>query len=447
MKKILYSLTLSLLVFGTGCEDTLLDLENPDQLGTDQYIIDDQTAEQAVVGIYSAFQSTNIGGAVPIQVTGLYADELSHTGSFPTYTEFFLNNVTATGNTNNTNIWESIYAAIFRANSVIYALENLTEGEVSSDVSAASIAEAKALRAYFYFYLVRAYGGVPIPDTLVTQVGSAAGNVARASESEVYAYIQADIDAALGKLVDNGVYRFSNDALRVLKAKVHMELGEYTEAQDALEPLIGNYALLDNYEDLFVSGDNSEAIFRLNYSADDSNALAFYFYPSADGGRRETAPTLSLASSFEDDDTRISMIENPTDASSIILTKYSDVSTGTDQPYIYRYADVLLMYAELLARDDDASASDYINEVRSRANLDDVVLTSANVVDVIAQERLWELYGEGHRWFDVKRLGLAQEVIESKGLTYNANRLVWPIPQDEIDANESMTQADQNPGY
>lgn len=447
MKKILYSLTLSLLVFGTGCEDTLLDLENPDQLGTDQFIIDDQTAEQAVMGIYSAFQDTNIGGAVPIQVTGLYADELSHTGSFPTYTEYFVNNVTATGNTNNTNIWESIYAAIFRANSVIYALENLTEGEVSNSVSTAAIAEAKALRAYFYFYLVRAYGGVPVPDTLVTQVGSAAGNVARSTESEVYAYIQADIDAALGNLNDNGVYRFSNDALRVLKAKVHMELGEYPEAQDALEPLIGSYALLGNYEDLFVPGDNTEAIFRLNYSTDDSNALAFYFFPSGDGGRRETAPTMSLASSFDDDDTRISMIANPTDASLITLTKYSDVATGTDQPYIYRYADVLLMYAELLARDGDASASDYINEVRSRANLDDVVLTSTNVVDIIAQERLWELYGEGHRWFDVKRLGLAQEVIESKGLTYNANRLVWPLPQDEINANESITQADQNPGY
>ena len=376
MKKIIYSLTLSLLVFGTSCEDSLLDLSNPSQLGPDQFITDDATAGQAVVGIYSAFQNTNVGGAVPIQLLGLYADEFTHTGSYPTYNEFFVNNVTATGNVNNTNIWGSYYAAIFRANSVIASLEALTGGEVSDSVKTAAIAEAKALRAYFYFFLVRAYGGVPLPQELVTQGGSAAGNVARSSESEVYAYIKSDITAALGKLNDNGVYRFSNDALRVLKAKVHMTLGEYSEAQDALEPLIGNYALVDNYADLFVPGTNSEAIFKLNYSTDDSNALAFYFYPSADGGRRESAPTLDLAASFEAGDERVGLIQNPTDVTSIILTKYSDVATGTDQPNIYRYADVLLMYAELLARDNDPTASDYINEVRERANAGDVVLTS-----------------------------------------------------------------------
>ncbi|WP_285651985.1 RagB/SusD family nutrient uptake outer membrane protein [Allomuricauda sp. NBRC 101325] len=447
MKKIIYSLTLSLLVFATGCEDSLLDLSNPGQLGTADFIVDDTTADQAVVGIYSAFQNTNIGGAVPIQVSGLYADELTHTGSFPTYTEYNVNNISATGNTNNTNIWGSFYAGIFRANSVISALDALVEGEVSDAVKSASIAEARALRAYFYFFLVQAYGGVPIPEGLVTQEGSAAGNVARSSESAVYAYIQADIDAALGNLADNGLYRFSNDAARVLKAKVHMAMGEYAAAQTALEPLIGSYTLVDDYADLFVPGANTEAIFKLNYSTDDSNALAFYFYPSAEGGRRETAPSASLVESFEAGDARLGLIRDPEDETARILTKYSDVSTGTDQPNIYRYADVLLMYAELLARSNDPTASTYINEVRSRANVGDVALTSGNFVDLIGQERLLELYGEGQRWFDVKRLGLAQEVIESKGISYNDNRLLWPIPQTEINANESITQADQNPGY
>lgn len=447
MKKILYSLTLSLLMFSTGCEDTLLDLSNPSQLGPDQFITDDATASQAVIGIYSAFQNTNVGGAVPIQVLSLYADELVHTGSFPTYNEYFVNNVTATGNVNNSNIWGSYYAAIFRANSVIAALEADTEGNVSSSVRTAAMAEAKALRAYFYFFLVQSYGGVPIPQEIVTEGGSAAGNVARSSEAEVYAYIQADINDAMGNLNNNGVFRFSNDALRVLKAKVHMALGEYGPAEDALAPIIGNYALVDDYTDLFVPGTNSEAIFKLNYSTDDANSLAFYFYPSAEGGRRETAPTSTLVDSFEPGDARLDLIRDPADESAIILTKYSDVATGTDQPNIYRYADVLLMYAEVLARGNDASASDYINEVRERAGLGDVVLTSANVVDLIAQERLVELYGEGQRWFDVKRLGIAQEVIEGKGLNFNANRLVLPLPQSEIDANDEITQADQNTGY
>ncbi|MCR9229031.1 MAG: RagB/SusD family nutrient uptake outer membrane protein [Flavobacteriaceae bacterium] len=447
MKKIVYSITMCLLVFSTGCEDTLLDLNNPAQLDTESFIVDDTSAQQAVVGIYSAFQDTNVGGAVPIQLLGLYADEFSHTGSFPTYNEYFVNNVTATGNVNNSNIWSSYYAAIFRANSVITSLNALTGGEVTESVKTASLAEAKALRAYFYFFLVQAYGGVPIPEGLVTQEGSAAGNVVRSSESEVYAYIQADINDALNNLNDNGVYRFSNDALRVLKAKVHMALAEYGEAEDALEPLIGNYSLVDDYADLYEAGSNSEAIFKLNYSTDDSNSLAFYFYPSAEGGRREVAPTGTLVDGFEAGDERLGLIRDPLDQSAVILTKYSDVATGTDQPNIYRYADVLLMYAELLARNDDPSASNYINEVRDRAGVGDVVLTSSNYVELIGQERFLELYGEGNRWFDVKRLGLAQDVIESKGLNFNANRLLFPIPQSEINANDLITQDDQNPGY
>src|SRR5690606_24137011 len=159
-------------------------------------------------------------------------------------------------------------------------------------------------------------------------------------------------------------------------AKVHMTLGEYPEAQEALEPLIGEYTLVDDYAALFLPGNNSEAIFKLNYSTDDSNALAFYFYPSAQGGRREVAPSVDFAASFEADDERIDLIMNPTDPSTIQLTKYSDVATGTDQPNVYRYADVLLMYAELLARDNDPMASDYINMVRFRANVGDVALNS-----------------------------------------------------------------------
>ena len=447
MKKIVYTLVMSMLVFSTSCEDTLLDLNNPAQLDTESFIVDDTSAQQAVVGIYRAFQDTNVGGAVPIQVLGLYADEFSHTGSFPTYNEYFVNNVTATGNVNNSNIWSSYYAAIFRANSVISSLNSLTGGEVTESVKASSLAEAKALRAYFYFFLVQAYGGVPIPEGLVTQEGSAAGNVPRSSESEVYAYIQKDIEDSLGNLNNNGVYRFSNDALRVLKAKVHMALGEYADAESALEPLIGGYALVDDYSGLFASGTNSEAILKLNYSTDDSNALAFYFYPSAEGGRRESAPTSILVNSFEAGDERLGLVRDPFTAGSVILTKYSDTATGTDQPYIYRYADVLLMYAELLARNNDPNASDYINEVRDRAGVADVVLTSSNYVELIGKERFLELYGEGHRWFDVKRLGLAQDVIESKGLNFNANRLLFPIPQSEINANDLITQDDQNPGY
>jgi hypothetical protein len=89
--------------------------------------------------------------------------------------------------------------------------------------------------------------------------------------------------------------------------------------------------------------------------------------------------------------------------------------------------------------------------VRNRAGLDDVTLTSDNWEDIILKERRLELYAEGERWLDVKRFGVAEEVISSKPSVTFANvrnkYLLWPIPQNEIDANEQISPADQNPGY
>ena len=234
-----------------------------------------------------------------------------------------------------------------------------------------------------------------------------------------------------------------------MKAKVLLYQGKYPQAESTLQPLIGKYSLAPNYEDLYVvGGDTPESIFRIDYSPSDSNSLAFFFYPSPNG-RREVAPSAAFLAAFDAADERINMIENNTDFSTAYLNKYSDNANGADIPYIYRYADVLLMYAEVLARRDAPEASDYINEVRARAGagLAPVTLNSGNVVTLIANERRFEFYGEGDRWDDVKRLGLAQQVIESKGITYNANRVLWPIPQSEIDANNELSQADQNPGY
>ena len=131
------------------------------------------------------------------------------------------------------------------------------------------------------------------------------------------------------------------------------------------------------------------------------------------------------------------------------IARQGDLNTGDQNltnPNNYRairFADVLLMAAEALNRGsiDDTRALIYLNRVRTRAQLDDVTNTGANLTNDIAHERRVELVGEGHRFFDLVRTGKGSEI---DGFNSNKNE-VFPIPIEEIQfANGNWSQ---NPGY
>lgn len=137
------------------------------------------------------------------------------------------------------------------------------------------------------------------------------------------------------------------------------------------------------------------------------------------------------------------------------INKWRNFQEGSDQNYIiYRLADVLLLKAEALNELGDlAGAAALVNQIRARVNLP--AITASNQAEMrlaIEKERRLELAFEGHRWYDLKRTGRAIEVINNVkgendiplGYQLNENRLLWPIPQAELDKNTKLTQ---NPGY
>jgi hypothetical protein len=137
------------------------------------------------------------------------------------------------------------------------------------------------------------------------------------------------------------------------------------------------------------------------------------------------------------------------------VNKYRALDQPSPQNYIfYRLADVLLLKAEALnEKGDVAGAAELVNQIRSRSDLGNTPAnTQAAMRLAIEKERRLELAFEGHRWFDLKRTGRAIEVINSVtnfgniSMSYNLteNRLIWPIPQSELDKNTKLTQ---NPGY
>ncbi len=444
MKKIYIILT-SVLLFAS-CDDEL-DISNPVSGDADNYVVDESSAQLALEGVYDAIQNAN-DYAYPYMLTGVYSDEFSHTGSYTTFDEFALNQISVSNGALDTP-WYEYYTVILRANLVINGLEDLSDDAIDADVKASMMSEAKGIRAMMYFDLVRLFGGVPVPTDLITDGDYSVMHLARSTEDEVYEYILQDLEDADGNITYTDETHFSNDAVKVLKAKVELTLEDYAAAQTDLEEVIGTYSLVSDYTSLFSSSSNSEAIFRINYNSSDANDIAFFFYPSALGGRREVAPNQTSIDAFEEGDARVGILENTTDLSSVYLNKFTDISTGTDLPYVYRYDDVLLLYAEAVAQQGDyTTAAEYVNMVRERAGLEEVTITDTNFIEVIAQERRVEFYGEGHRWFDAIRLGIVDEVIANKSTSnYNENRQIWPIPLSEINANNEISTSDQNPGY
>ena len=137
------------------------------------------------------------------------------------------------------------------------------------------------------------------------------------------------------------------------------------------------------------------------------------------------------------------------------INKYRNYTEGSNQNNIFiRLADILLLKAEALNEMGDVSgAAGLVDQMRTRVDLAPTTASSQEDMRLaIEKERRLELAFEGHRWFDLKRTGRAIEVMnaatgvggENLGYMLNENRLVWPIPQAELDKNTELTQ---NPGY
>lgn len=452
LKQVLLSLSLfGILISATSCADNFVETTPTLNLPGETVITDVASAESALIGMYSAMQFGRNYGGYDVFDSGLYSDELTHTGSFPTLAALNANDPIASSG-EITNYWNNHYIAIYRANYIISQAAN-PANEISEAAQARIAGQAIAARALMYYGLVKVYGGVPVTTDAFTDATEIDQNpIPRSSASEVYDFILDDITTAAGMLPDNlGLYSFNKDAARVLKAKIEMELGNYPAAETTLQPVLaGGYSLETNYQSLFgnvASGTNltassSETIFAIDYNEVDGNNHAFFFLES---GRGEVGPSSSLINAFETGDTRINLITPNNE-----IGKYADAGNGSDDAYVFRFADVLLMQAELLARRDDPAASNFINLVRDRAGLDDVVLDSNNVVDLIAQERFVEFFAESSdRLFTITRLGIADDIISNKpNVVYVPERNnLWPIPQQEIERNGAVSLSDQNPGY
>lgn len=388
--------------------------------------------------------------------------------------------------------WNTLYEGVKRANVVIELVPGINMDET---LKARYVAEAKFLRALFYFDLVRAWGGVPIVEGTTPTLG-----LARAESAEVYDLIVQDLTAAIETLPEKSEYaakdlgRATRGAARALLAKVFLFRGDFVNAEKyALEVInSAQYSLEENFADAnSEAGEHGvESVFEIGAMRFENIDNGGSQYANVQGVRGTpnrgwgfNRPTLDLQDSFEEGDPRL-------DSTVIFLGEVLDgikiLGDGAtpDQTFdgsnnlvqiecynqkvwtagdnvptqfghnrrILRYADVLLMAAEALNQNNKPDqALIYLNQVRERARmgndaiLPDVTETSKALLDeIIFKERRHELAMEGHRFWDLVRTARADDVLGPLGFV--AGKHEWlPIPQSEIDLSQNVI--DQNPGW
>ena len=399
--------------------------------------------------------------------------------------------------------WDANYNLIHKVNSLLDEMEqngSLTQGDLVNQ------GEARFMRAFCYFNLVRAFGEVPLIDFKVNEAGDA--NVPKSSEADIYQLIDEDLTFAESNLPPTWeaqyVGRLTWGAARSLHARTYMMRNDWPNMRAAAEAVItsGLYDLNTPYNKIFrEDGENcSESILELQCTATEalpgSNEIGSQ-YASVQGvrgagdwnlGWGHHTPTQNLADAFEEGDPRKDETllyfyrtgEDPSTcpanepwgekpvANADVINKYYNKKAYTNPEWrtrftkggywvnvrLIRYADVVLMAAEAACELNDLDAAkEYLEMVRARARGNNIGILpevttddQAELRDAIRHERRVELGMEGDRFYDLVRWGIAADVLHAAGKTgYQAKHALLPLPQEEVDKSNGVLV--QNPNY
>jgi hypothetical protein len=475
----------------TGCGDLLTETPKS-QIVTETFF---QTPADATAAIYASYQPLASGNvfSTSMQWALNAADDESRVGIEEenpnivalTQLRWDAKNPYVAGTTSSNGTWSGLYAVITRANLVLAKVPAITMDET---VKSQILGQAKFLRALGYLYLVRLYGDVSLVTTPEEQLTVRE----RTPKEQVYTQIIKDATEAEAALpvswpaAQKGLA--TKGAAQALLAELYLwrssaeQKNEWQQAATYAKKVIdqGAYDLTPNYIDAFLPGSQNrkEEIFAVQSSAAAGAPridIAAWTYPrnmdpNGAGGWGTYQPLPWFINSYTTGDYR-------KEASFFTTGRTNAGATVTFTPHIYkfrptskalqdvnfpvyRYADVLLMYAEALNElGQPAQAITYVNMVRARARkgtgsetrlepADLPVMTQAQTRDAIFQERQWELAFEGKRWFDLVRRGWtyfsAALANDPTATDVQQTDMRWPIPQAQIDVNPKLMQ---NPGY
>lgn len=485
-----------LILTAWGCNEFLEETDKSN-FTLENYFTRPEHATSVVNSIYESLQpvrQSGFGGGPWMMLefaTGLANTELGQAQN----SLFVRNLINNSDNGYGQTYWTSSYRGIANAN---LAIEKIPEIDMDNQAQARLLGEARFFRAYYYFNLIRIFGNIPLITTSI-DLTSPELYPDPASTEAVYNQIVADLEVA----EDSGLPwrdvngRVSMGAVKTLFASVYLTMAGYPlqgggqyyqlaaeKANDVIQS--GEFGLFDDYSKLHSVEDKNlgEHIFMTQYAAFAvPSSWQVSIIPYNRGISAYSAETGGIfanqefVESFEAGDKRAEEKEFfyteyslESDRNTIMelgdyyiwkhfdeVAQLSTTSSGLNWP-IFRYAEVLLIYAEAMNEVNGPSpeAYDAVNSIRERANLPDLEnLTQQEFREAVWREKWVELCFENKTWYDMVRLRKAFNVNTlqfedyvghqfSYGPTLQERELLFPIPTAEIRNNDKLTQ---NQGY
>ncbi|TJZ59977.1 RagB/SusD family nutrient uptake outer membrane protein [Sphingobacterium olei] len=438
----------------TSC-DKFLDREPISQITKDNYFNSEKNANSAVIGMYRTMLSSFGYGQSMIIVPEFSAQHVAHASAFPEYEQFAAHGVQNTNPWTN-NIWQSAYATINAANNIIARVPEMDDALISDEAKNGFVGEAKFIRALEYFFLVRAFGNVPLQlmptdeeDDLATPLSN---------PEEIYVQIVEDLTDAMSLLEDGNQGdaafqkgRASHLAVKALLAKVYLYQAAYTndygQAAELAKEVIDDprLALVQDYGSIWSAENTAESIFELQFDEQATNPLAAV-------GNDNASMLFYVKGSapyelFEETDKRRDVTLKFGSRDRYYMGKFPNNAPATQNLLVIRLAEIYLIHAEAQARVDNAvSASSYasLEKVQERAEVVKPIAIYTDLdmyIRAIQEEKQRELLFEGETWFDFCRTGLALDKFESLD---DENYFIYPIPESQRALNPGWSQ---NEGY
>ena len=470
MKKNIFYTAIGIIAFTfSSCSSDFTDLAPKSQRNVGNFYNTASDMEVAVNAVYSILTTNGCYNQSYWVLQELRGDNSFWDGTgnarefavFDQFQEFPTSNLTL-------DAWNSSYLGIARANIVI---DRIGDVDMDTGLRDQFIGEALFLRSLYYYNLAVAFGNIPL---VVSELASVEDGLAASQvpASSVYTQLITDLTDAESKLKvsysSTDVGRATKGAAATLLAKVYLTSGDNANAATTLRRIISSYGytLLDDYAGLWgvENEHNAESIFEVEYAGGlgsfgnrFTNDFSAPLPTSVDGQRN--IPELDLIAAYEDGDSRFaSTIDTAfTDDSGMYHSLSTDETRwankwGTTNAFqegdapnnwvVFRYADVMLMLAEAIGEGTEGYG--LINQVRARAGLGPIdASTPGSYMEKLLKERRIEFAFENHRWADLLRFGMAETIMGAQGKSPQG-RLLFAIPQRELDLNSSFTQ---NPGF
>ena len=432
--------------------DEKLHLPPAQAVDQDVALESDANVKTVLIGAYDQVSSSRLYGGILMLLPEMLSanKEIRWQGTYSEPREVFNKNI-FTNNLYVTDLWTDAYAVINTSNNILEAIPVVNEedqGRVQG--------EALFLRGSMFFELTKLFAqpyvagnaGSNLAIPLVTSPtrGIDESNfVSRNTVQEAYDQILSDLTIAESLLPETNGFFATKAAASAMLSRVYLQMERFADARDAAHRAIvsSGKGLNPAYEDAFNNTQNTvEDIFAIQVSAQDGDNHMQLFYSTPDFGGRDgdVVPLQPHFDLYEAGDDRLDLFYTGRGENRIGKWKiqYTNLS-------IIRLAEMYLTRAEANLREGTAIGAtplDDLNRIRQRVKLP--LKTTVALEDVL-EERKLELAHEGHFIHDIKRTkGSVADNTSNAFYPYNDPKLVFPIPQREIDANANLVQ---NEGY